>query len=319
MSLSTILRQLTKTELDQMRGGSKKAPLLIPTSESTRHLTCPMCLDFKPSEIVLHIYCFKIFCASCAAFRIESGSDQCPNCRQPTTNSNPLMPTNYCKPPPIVQLFIDDAKFECKSCHHVMTRFEANEHPNKCQSVVPRPSQPDFVPPRREGPVVRHEIVSNPPEYEHWIPPKEKDFRLIVTYLNGQKFDSRDFPKNCLVTKYRAKFAKKLDVQPESLRIFKFSHQELKEYDSLKDFTHSQGATFLSVYTTPFEEPDFPSLPGKTAHLIFEEIGQRPVIPPPPPSPEPEWPEVIENIEDEWLVEEVLAAAEFGDQPQRWD
>lgn len=278
-------RRLQYSELVKLRSESRLVPLFQPTSASSEPLTCPSCLEYKGENIVIHLKCWRALCTPCTIDLI-SQQQSCPFCRDPLSGDL-LEPTWVCKPPPILQQFIDNVEYECNACKRLLKYFDAKTHSNHCTAnEVHQP--PPYVPPRGEGQLIYRELVSNPPTVlqDRSSGPR----RLVIQHHNGRQIVSRMISAFKTVAHWRQQIADLAGSSVASIKIFKFIHRELEDSHTIQEVCQSRGATWLCSFDT--HHPDFQqfcTLAETSAFLTLFEPGQRPVIP-----------RHIEPLEDGW-------------------
>lgn len=264
-----------------------RPPPLTPTLESSEHLQCPVCLEVKPGMMVMHFDCSRLYCAEDAITIITASNPSenlCGICRLPAKHANPLMPSKFHKPIPIVQTFIDSIKYHCESCNANVKYFSAISHHQECPNRASTHRPPEHIPPRGASALVLREVISNPVvgsfNYTH------RNSRLCILHFNGTQITSKFFPKNYTVRRIKSTISDLTGVTVENIKLFKFNHLELGDNEKIDLYTKVAGATYLSSFS------NVDGLEASTANLVLHEVGPHPFIAPPrqPDSP----------IEEEW-------------------
>lgn len=273
---------LTIPELRSVLAQAPLAPCLEPHHQHLDRFLCPVCLEYQPDRMVMHNQCSVLICAQDALALLDD-SQQCPTCRGPISPTDALGPTRFIKILPIVQQFLDEIQFRCDSCQLIVTKTQAYEHHLSCPDAEPVRQPPENVPPRGLSRLVKNELVSNPV-----VEPQRtlRENRLLIYYYNGRQICTKMIPATYSGRQVRDQIAAIAGAERENLKIFKFIHREIASSDSVDDFAHTNGVTYISAYSDQNE------LSNRAAHLILHEIGPPPVLPRAQAEPQ--------EVEEEW-------------------
>lgn len=278
--MDTHLKRLHYSDLRRINAEAQAIPALTPTLASSEALQCPVCLEFKGHNSIIHLNCWRLICTPCTIQLIDD-HQECPLCRGSLRES--FGPTWVIKPPPLVRSMIDNVDYQCDQCKLVMKETNARSHLNKCAQTE-RHRPPPYIPPRGENPFLFKELVSNP-----LVLPDDlatSDRRLIVHYHNGRQVTSKSVPSYHSVHQWKSRLANLLDADVGEIKIYKFAHRELKDDDLIRDVARSRGATYLASFA---KSSDYQNLATRTANLILHELGPEPYIKKPAANPPSDW------------------------------
>lgn len=291
------MTRLTLRDIENYTTSAEPLPLQRPLLEDQDPLSCRVCLRFKGAAIVTHLVCSNPICCTCSITLVKERLP-CPTCRRPLVDGNG--PTWVTRPSPLLQQIIGNVKYKCDNCQLIMNSHQARSHPTNC-AAVERRDLPAYVPPRGDGDFVMKELVSNPPVEDSDRPEPTSFKRLIIQHHNGLQKVSRMVSIGKTVGWWRREVAEVTGVDPRTIRMFKFMHRELKDWDSIENVCPTRGATWLMSWdTTTGSFEQFDQLHRSSAFLSICEAGHPPRLEPRPVEPEP-WPEVVElEQEEEW-------------------
>lgn len=263
------LKRLIYEEIRLVNAGGRLPPLMEPTQASSEILTCPVCLEFKIDKMLIHLNCMRILCSNCVLVLIDQQKD-CPLCRGQVNEL--LEATFFIKPPPIIQQFIDNVDYECSACLSTMKIGPAKEHHKTCSREPPRHQPPSYIPPRGLEPLERRELVSNPITQRASF----ESSRLIIYHHNGSQICSKMIPGMKTVRDLKQQVSDITGADMEGLKMFKFYHKELNDWEKVGHVAANDGANYLSTFT------NFQELSTRTANIILQELGPPPRVEKPP-------------------------------------
>lgn len=267
-------------------------PILAPKSEYLETLTCEVCFNFTPYELVSHYLCRRLICAQCAINIIKSNLPKCAFCREdvfsqnaqdpnrepvgendllwgPDLSPDPNPETKFLKPSKLEAEVIERILYHCNECNKDFNKIEALTHPNVCSRGPERHIPPPHIPTQsQDEPIKLIELVSNPIN----IPGKYKRYRLCIIHNDGRQLVSKMFNRRLKGIDIKIEISNRIDRDVSSIRLFKFIHKEIDNDDIVDDFAPSEVATYLTSFTS------FAELKNNSANLIFKNIGPPPHI-----------------------------------------
>lgn len=261
------MNKLSISEIMEIVVASTKPPLMEPTPESVGPMECPVCYTFQPTMMLSHMTCMRLICASCILPLLDDLDSKCPICQGTTREFKGYIAASlFTKPPPNDQYWIDNVKYQCQACHEQMELESAKSHHLQCPGDV-RTQNIRPMHPRGLVPLTRKEVISNPVSYDKPL----NSSRLAIFHLNGVQFLARMTNAEFTVKRIRETLAKCIKKPTSEIQIVKFMHKVLDDSDRFGDVSTTDGATFLSCFTTE------PVMRTKTVNLIFEEVGIEPL------------------------------------------
>lgn len=252
-----------------------RAPLppanMNPTLDTVEAFQCPVCLEVKIGQMVSHANCGRLVCASCIRELLDA-LQNCPTCRDPlmSVRGERSSTLTLTMPTRAEQITMDQAMFECPSCQATMKIEPAKSHHKECPGHR-RHQPPSHIPPRGVQPIERVEVISNAYASPRPLPTK----RLVMAHFNGRQVKTKFFPKNKTAKDIKSTIATISETPMDQLKLFKFSHREIWDNETIDEIASEPGITHLAAFT------DKPSLAERSAVLAFEEVGPPHVIPPP--------------------------------------
>lgn len=265
------MAQIYFSELNHIAIHAPQRPYLLePCSDSVEVLQCPICLEFKHKQIIMHPKCSNLFCVECILAAYEANNYKCPMCQEHTWDRT-LNPTGFTKVLPIIDRIIDSVHYQCKMCQGKFTFEDALQHHTGCLSLPGRHVPPNSnIPVGGQSDLSFNSLVSNPvPRPADRI--INRPNRLIISYFNGQQVVSKFYPKNRTARAVINDIANLTSVEPSDLKLYKFIHTEIDIDTKVESFAQTKGATYLTLYDK------LPELKYKTANIILHEEGIDPV------------------------------------------
>lgn len=192
-----FLEQSTIAQINAMVATAPNPPALKLVSDHFEILKCPVCWNIKPGQMLAHYKCQRLICADDAlkmSARDKIEERVCPVCRGLAKDQNPLAPTKFNPPSPLITQVVDDILCQCDSCESKFNYYEANIHHLDCRNKRLAHDPPEHVPKRGSGPLVPNEVISNP-ELDQYLIPTGKS-RLIISHLNGRQTCTKIYRKN---------------------------------------------------------------------------------------------------------------------------
>lgn len=266
------MQTLYYSDIQRLITQSPRMPLLTPTSESSDPFTCPVCLEINLA-MVMHFSCGNIICAPDAISLIEN-EQNCPMCRGELVDEDRSLPTKLAKVPAPLQSFVDLIQYKCEICAEKFSYAEAIHHHKNCtvKTSTLRPNHPPHVPIRGQEPLVRCEIISNPPTtntHERNVRPS----RLLIYHHEGVQIRAKFVCENWTAARVKRQISDLTGDKVDNIKLFKFIHTEIPNDAVVKDFARANGANHISSFVTKDRLADC------CAHLIFHEIGPTPYLP----------------------------------------
>lgn len=278
--MDTHTKRLDYSDLRSINAAAPATPVLSPTLESSEALQCPVCLEFKGHNVVIHLECWRLVCIPCTLALIDNFKD-CPLCRGKLRQD--FGPTWVIKPPPIVKQIIDNVDYKCNQCNLIMKERQARTHLNRCEHTE-RHQPPAHIPPRGENQLVFKELVSNPPVLSRQF--STSDRRLVIQYHNGRQVTSKVVPASHTVEQWKMRLSNIIGANVGDIKMYKFMHRELKNDELIRDVAKTRGATYLTSFAN---DSDFSNLATHSANLILHELGPEPIIPRPVEQTSSDW------------------------------
>lgn len=263
-----MLSKLHISELRSIQANAPLMPVLEPTSASSELLSCPVCLELK-AAVAFHTNCMRLVCIDDILQLIDS-NNFCPLCRGRVVDTRHSDITEFVKPPPIIQHLFDNIDYECNTCCQTLKYTPAITHHQVCPGE--RPHQPPaYLPPRGSQAMVRREGVSNPVsgKREHQSFDRVK---LLVIHHNGRQIVSKCFRKNQSASDVKNTISNISGADVSSIKLFKFAHREINDSETVKNFSATTGATYISAFSNE------PNLTSHTANIIIQELGPPPQV-----------------------------------------
>lgn len=248
------MRQYTPTDLPELMAKAKPLPMLTPCSDYYSLIMCPSCLTVRPDSMIIHNGCKRLFCAQCINTIIESDErvPKCPLCRGEIhdLSSRTGFEIKFHSIGPYQQWMIDNLEFQCPDCLEKMKTTQALLHPNECQKSK-RFKPPEYIHNWHDVEISRRETVSNP-----IIDTRKWGQRLIVCHHNGNQLLSKFVKAYKDVAYVKSKIAEEANCEVDTIRLYKFTHVELDDNETIDDVAISDGAVHLTSITdmVPFKD-----------------------------------------------------------------
>lgn len=240
---------IPRCQLERMAATDPCPPVFEPTPETSRHLTCIICYDFKPGAMVQHFDCTKLFCSTCANKLVEGKTEsKCPLCHDPLIERNPLGTTRFHRPPPALQNFMDDVEYHCNICDTKVTYSASLDHLFNCQGTAEERR------PRFDSTITnefrRSSVVSNPePEWLAQVSNNETSSRWFVIHLNGKKFWTTSVKNGRPIGELKERIARRANLNLHDLYSVKFSHRIVDDSELVENVSLIDGFTHLNFYS----------------------------------------------------------------------
>lgn len=261
------MNKLSHSEIMEIVVDASKPPLMEPTPESVGPMECPICYTFQPTMMLSHMTCMRLICASCIVPLLDDLDSKCPICQGTLREFKGYIAASlFTKPSPNDQYWIDKVKYQCQACHEQMEFEPAKSHHLQCPGDV-RTQNVRPMHPRGLVPLTRKEVICNPVSYEKPL----NNNRLAIFHVNGVQFLARMTNIDFTVQRIKETLAKVMKKSVSDIQIVKFMHKVLDDSDRFGDISTTDGATFLSCFTSE------PEMRTKTVNLIFEEVGIEPL------------------------------------------
>lgn len=259
-----------------------RPPVTFKPNEATvGPYACPVCMEYQLGTTLIHQGCMRAICAGCIMLNIESDQPKkCPHCRDDIFDPSWLETsrTNFIKPPPNDQYWIDRIQFDCQYCKASMSAGQAHQHRATC-AQEPRHEPPAHIQPWHADETVALEVVSNPPSNENsWNFSTTTD-KLFIINFNGRQITSKFIRQNKTVLDIKKLIGDVAECQKENIKIYKFIHRELLDDSKIRDVANREGATFIAAFN------NIPDCSNNTVMLALEEVGRPLYNTPKPPAP----------------------------------
>jgi len=273
--MNRLYDQLTVAQINKIMAQAPAPPILRPASSSAEILSCAVCLDVKPGQMLVHWDCSRLLCAQDAlaiVSRETKDARVCPYCRKPTKDeSNLFAPLRFSRPIPILCQLIDDIDYECEPCGLTFKYQEAIQHHTRCGKRIANHNPPAHIPTRGENPLLLKEVISNPKQ--DFCSENIQSVRQIVSHLNGRQICIKHYRKNHTAKDIMNDIANKSGESVDKIKLFKFVHEPIYPWVPISQVADIRGANHVAAFS------DLPQLQEHTANLIFHEVGQHPFQP----------------------------------------